>query len=49
MQTYKRSGMPENRAVRLYDVKEMNGQLYFLFARNFLTDCDLLLRVTEEE
>ena len=49
VQTYKRSGMPENRAVRLYDVKEMNGQLYFLFARNFLTDCDLLLRVTEEE
>ncbi len=49
VQTYKRSRMPDNEAVRLYDVKETDGQIYFLFARNFLTDCDLLLRKIEEE
>lgn len=47
--TYQRSSMPDNEAVRLYEVKEIGGKLYFLFARNFLTDCDLLLRVLEEE
>ena len=46
---YERSRMPGNEAVRLYDVKEINGRLYFLFARNFLTDCDLLLRTIKEE
>lgn len=45
----KRSSMPENQSVRLYEVKEIQGQLYFLFARNFLTDCDLLLRTLEKE
>jgi len=43
------SSMPDNEAVRLYEAKEINGQLYFLFARNFLTDCDLLLRTIEKE
>ena len=47
VQTYERSGMPDNESVRLYDVKEMDGQRYFLFARNFLTDCDLLLRTMD--
>lgn len=47
--TYQRSAMPDNEAVRLYEVKEIGGQLCFLFARNFLTDCDLLLRTIEEE
>ena len=45
----KRSSMPENQSVRLYEVKEIQGQLYFLFARNFLTDCDLLLRTIKQE
>lgn len=46
--TYQRSEMPDNESVRLYEAKEMDGQMYFLFARNFLTDCDLLLRTMEK-
>lgn len=49
VRTYRRSAMPDNQAVRLYEVKEIGGQLYFLFARNFLTDCDLLLRTIKGE
>lgn len=49
VRTYRLSAMPDNEAVRLYEAKEINGQLSFLFARNFLTDCDLLLRTIEEE
>lgn len=49
IRTYQPSAMPDNEAVRLYEVKEIGGKLHFLFARNFLTDCDLLLRVLEEE
>ncbi len=47
--TYMPSAMPDNRSVRLYEVKEIDGQRYFLFARNFLTDCDLLLRAVDVE
>ena len=47
--TYQPSAMPDNRSVRLYEVKEIDGQLHFLFARNFLTDCDLLYRTLERE
>lgn len=47
--TYQLSAMPDNQAVRLYETAEIDGRQYFLFARNFLTDCDLLLRVIEEE
>ena len=43
------SKMPDNQAVRLYEVKKIDGKLCFLFARNFLTDCDLLLRTLESE
>lgn len=49
IRTYQLSAMPDNRSVRLYEVKEIGGQLHFLFARNFLTDCDLLLRTLEQE
>ena len=28
---------------------EEDGKLYFLFARNFLTDCDFLLRAMDSE
>lgn len=49
VRTYRQSAMPDNQAVRLYEVKEIGGQLYFLFARNFLTDCDLLLRTIKGE
>ena len=47
--TYQLSAMPDNQSVRLYEVKEIGGQLCFLFARNFLTDCDLLLRTLDAE
>lgn len=47
--TWHHSSMPDNKAVRLYEVKEIDGQLCFLFARNFLTDCDLLFRTIEKE
>ena len=46
--TYQRSEMPDNESVRLYEAKEIDGQMNFLFARNFLTDCDLLLRTMEK-
>lgn len=46
--TYQRSDMPDNEAVRLYEAKEIDGRMHFLFARNFLTDCDLLLRTMEK-
>ena len=46
--TYQRSEMPDNGSVRLYEAKEIDGQMNFLFARNFLTDCDLLLRTMEK-
>lgn len=45
----RRSSMPDNQSVRLYEAKELEGQTYFLFARNYLTDCDLLLRIIENE
>lgn len=47
--TYQLSAMPDNHAVRLYEVKEIDGQLCFLYARNFLTDCDLLLRTLDSD
>ena len=47
--TYQLSAMPDNASVRLYEVKETGRQLRFLFARNFLTDCDLLLRTLDHD
>ena len=44
VELYVKSAMPDNESVRLYEVKEEDGKLYFLFARNFLIDCDFLLR-----
>ncbi|MDO4260440.1 MAG: family 43 glycosylhydrolase [Eubacteriales bacterium] len=46
---YQRSDMPDNESVRLYEVKERGGELSFLFARNFLTDCDFLMRTLPSE
>ena len=36
--------MKDNLGVRLYEVKEKAGGLYFLFAHNFMTDKDFVLR-----
>lgn len=49
VELYVKSAMPDNESVRLYEVKEEYGKLYFLFARNFLTDCDFLLRAMDSE
>ena len=49
VELYVKSAMPDNESVRLYEVKEEDGKLYFLFARNFLTDCDFLLRAMDSE
>jgi hypothetical protein len=51
IQTYQLSAMPDNESVRLYEAREVKetGQMQFLFARNFLTDCDLLFRTIEKE
>ncbi len=44
LKTYQLLDMKDNKSVRLYDVAFWDGKYYFLFNRNFLTDCDLLLR-----
>ena len=49
VELYVKSAMPDNESVRLYEVKEQDGKLCFLFARNFLTDCDFLLRTMDSE
>lgn len=36
--------MKDNYGVRLYEVKESNGRLYFMFAHNYMTDKDFVLR-----
>lgn len=34
----------DNQGVRLYEVREYDGKLYFMFAHNYLTDKDFVLR-----
>lgn len=36
--------MKDNYGVRLYEVKESDGRLYFMFAHNYITDKDFVLR-----
>ena len=36
--------MKDNLGIRLYEVMELDGRLYFLFAKNFMTDKDFVLR-----
>lgn len=36
--------MKDNYGVRLYEVKESDGSLYLMFARNYMTDKDFVLR-----
>ncbi len=36
--------MKDNLGIRLYEVKMLDGKLYFLFAKNFMTDKDFVLR-----
>lgn len=36
--------MKDNLGIRLYEAMELDGRLYFLFAKNFMTDKDFVLR-----
>ena len=39
--------MKDNLGIRLYEVKELDGRLYFMFAHNYVTDKDFVLRSVE--
>lgn len=41
--------MKENYGVRLYEVKKLDGRLYFMFAHNYITDKDFVLRSIEDK
>ncbi|MGN0334333.1 MAG: hypothetical protein ACI4DV_01545 [Lachnospiraceae bacterium] len=44
LSSYVRVDMKDNYGVRLYEVKELDGRLYLMFAHNFMTDKDFVLR-----
>ena len=44
LSTYQKVDMHENQSVRLYEVKEQNDRLYFMFSHNYSTDKDFVLR-----
>lgn len=41
---YQKVDMHDNQSVRLYEVKELNDRLYFMFSHNYSTDRDFVLR-----
>lgn len=41
---YQKVDMHDNQSVRLYEVKEQNNRLYFMFSHNYSTDKDFVLR-----
>ena len=44
---YQKVDMHDNQSVRLYEVKELNERLYFMFSHNYSTDKDFVLRSIE--
>ena len=44
LSTYQKADMKDNYGVRLYEVKELNDKLYFMFSHNYSTDKDFVLR-----
>ena len=42
--TYQKVNMHDNQSVRLYEVKELDSRLYFMFSHNYSTDKDFVLR-----
>ena len=44
LSTYQKVDMKKNQGVRLYEVKELNDRLYFMFSHNYSTDKDFVLR-----
>ena len=44
LSTYQKVDMNKNHSVRLYEVKELNDRLYFMFSHNYSTDKDFVLR-----
>ncbi len=47
LSTYQKVDMHDNQSVRLYEVKELNDRLYFMFSHNYSTDKDFVLRSIE--
>ena len=45
---YQKVNMKENYGVRLYEVKEQNNRLYFMYSHNYSTDKDFVLRSIEK-
>ena len=43
----RKESMKDNFGVRLYEVKEYEGNLYFMFAHDYMTDKDFVLRKVE--
>ena len=43
----RKENMKDNFGVRLYEVKETDGYLYFMFAHDYMTDKDFVLRKVE--
>lgn len=44
LSTYQKIDMHDNYSVRLYEIKELNDRLYFMFSHNYSTDKDFVLR-----
>ena len=42
-----KAAMKDNAGIRLYEVKMLNDRLYFMFAKNYMTDKDFVLRSIE--
>ena len=47
LSSYQKVDMHDNQSVRLYEVKELNDRLYFMFSHNYSTDKDFVLRSIE--
>ena len=40
--------MRDNFGIRLYEVKKIQDEVYFMFAQNYMTDKDFVLRKAEK-
>ena len=46
---YQKVDMRDNHGVRLYEVKELNNKLYFMYSHNYSTDKDFVLKSIKKE
>ena len=49
LSTYQKVDMRDNDSVRLYEVKELDDTLYLMYAHNYSTDKDFVLRSIKNE